>query len=281
MADKMVQYNILKREAEANKQLYDGLLQKLKEAGISAGLRSSNIRIVDPALVPTAPSRPNKSRNITLAILVGLVGGVGLALLREYLDNTVKNPDDVETLSRLPSLAVVPAFISTNGARRNRLQKLLHGSGNGYHEGLALLSHSEPQSQISEAFRALRTSLLLSQADHPPQVILVTSALPHEGKTTASVNIGVTLAQLGDKTLLDRWRSSQAGHQPRLAYERCQARRVEFVPGGSQFAGRGYCPAPGHQQPARHSHRAGSAQLRRSALLASIGANDCRTAQAL
>jgi succinoglycan biosynthesis transport protein ExoP len=202
MADKMVQYNILKREAEANKQLYDGLLQKLKEAGISAGLRSSNIRIVDPALVPTAPSRPNKSRNITLAILVGLVGGVGLALLREYLDNTVKNPDDVETLSRLPSLAVVPTFTSTNGARRNRLQKFLHGSGNGYHEGLALLSHSEPQSQISEAFRALRTSLLLSQADHPPQVILVTSALPHEGKTTASVNIGVTLAQLGDKTLL-------------------------------------------------------------------------------
>ena len=115
MADKMVQYNILKREAEANKQLYDGLLQKLKEAGISAGLRSSNIRIVDPALVPTAPSRPNKSRNITLAILVGLVGGVGLALLREYLDNTVKNPDDVETLSRLPSLAVVPAFTGPTG----------------------------------------------------------------------------------------------------------------------------------------------------------------------
>ena len=202
MADKMVQYNILKREAEANKQLYDGLLQKLKEAGITAGLRSSNIRIVDPALVPTGPSRPNKSRNITLAILVGLVGGVGLALLREYLDNTVKNPGDVETLSRLPALAVVPTFTSSNGTRRNRLQKLLHGSNNGFQEGLALLSHSEPQSQISEAFRALRTSLLLSQADHPPQVILVTSALPHEGKTTASVNIGVTLAQLGDKTLL-------------------------------------------------------------------------------
>ena len=202
MADKMVQYNILKRDAEANKQLYDGLLQKLKEAGITAGLRSSNIRIVDPALVPSAPSRPNKSRNITLAILVGLIGGAGLALLREYLDNTVKNPDDVETLSRLPSLAVVPTFTSTNGCGRTRLQKLLHRSGNGFQEGLALLSHSEPQSQISEAFRALRTSLLLSQADHPPQIILVTSALPDEGKTTASVNIGVTLAQLGDKTLL-------------------------------------------------------------------------------
>ena len=202
MADKMVQYNILKRDAEANKQLYDGLLQKLKEAGITAGLRSSNIRVVDPALMPMAPSRPNKSRNISLAILVGLIGGIGLALVREYLDNTVKNPDDVESLSRLPSLAVVPAFISSDGDRRGRLQKLLRGSGNGYQERVALLSHSQPQSPVSEAFRALRTSLLLSQPDRPPQIILVTSALPHEGKTTASVNIGVTLAQLGDSTLL-------------------------------------------------------------------------------
>jgi len=202
MADKMVQYNILKRDAEANKQLYDGLLQKLKEAGITAGLRSSNIRVVDPALMPEAPSRPNKSRNMFLAILVGLFGGIGLALLREYLDNTVKNPDDVETLSRLPSLAVVPAFTNSDGHPRSRLRKFLRGSSNGFQERVALLSHSQPQSQISEAFRALRTSLLLSQADHPPQVILVTSALPHEGKTTAAVNIGVTLAQLGDSTLL-------------------------------------------------------------------------------
>ena len=202
MADKMVQYNILKREGEANKQLYDGLLQKLKEAGITAGLRSSNIRVVDPALMPTTPSRPNKSRNINLAILMGLIGGVGLALLREYLDNTIKNPEDVENLSRLPSLAVVPAFTSADDDHRSRLRKLLRASPNGFQERVALLSHSEPQSQISEAFRALRTSLLLSQPDRPPQMILVTSALPHEGKTTATVNIGVTLAQLGDSTLL-------------------------------------------------------------------------------
>lgn len=202
MADKMVQYNILKREAEANKQLYDGLLQKLKEAGITAGLRSSNIRVIDPALVPTSPSRPNKSRNILLAILVGLVGGMGLALIREYLDNTVKNPEDVESLSRLPSLAVVPAFASSQGNGAGRFQKLLRRSRNGTEERVALLAHSDPQSQISEAFRALRTALLLSQPDRPPQIVLVTSALPHEGKTTATVNIGVTLAQLGDNTLL-------------------------------------------------------------------------------
>jgi capsular exopolysaccharide synthesis family protein len=202
MADKMVQYNILKREAEANKQLYDGLLQKLKEAGITAGLRSSNIRVIDPALIPTSPSRPNKSRNIFLAALVGLVGGIGLALIREYLDNTVKNPDDVESLSRLPSLAVVPEFPSSAGYVTGRFQKFLRGSRNGVEERVALLAHSDPQSQISEAFRALRTSLLLSQPDQPPQILLVTSALPHEGKTTATVNIGVTLAQLGDNTLL-------------------------------------------------------------------------------
>jgi capsular exopolysaccharide synthesis family protein len=202
MADKMVEYNIIKRDADSKKQIYDGLLQKLNEAGISAGLHSSNITIVDPAMVPSGPSRPNKTRNIMMAFLVGLVGGIGLAFLREYMDNTVKTPDDVELLARLPSLAVVPSFGSLDG-KRSRMQKLLHSaSSNGREMPVELVSYSMPQSQVSEAFRSLRTSLLLSQAGHPPQVILVTSALPREGKTTAAVNIAVTLAQLGDKTLL-------------------------------------------------------------------------------
>jgi capsular exopolysaccharide synthesis family protein len=203
MAEKLVQYNILKHEAEANKQLYDGMLQKLKEAGINAGLRSSNIRVVDPALIPNGPSRPNKTRNVMLSILVGLIGGIGLALLREYMDNTVKTPDDIETMARLPTLAVVPALSGSTGKRGGRFAKLLKSPVIAGKEGRAeLMSHNMPQSQMSEAFRALRTSLLLSQADHPPQVILVSSALPREGKTTAAVNLAVTLAQLGDKTLL-------------------------------------------------------------------------------
>src|SRR5271163_2787943 len=85
LAEKLVQYHVLQHDAESNKQLYDGLLQKLKEAGITAGLRSTNIRVVDPALAPASPSRPQKARNILLAVLVGLVGGIGLALFREYL----------------------------------------------------------------------------------------------------------------------------------------------------------------------------------------------------
>jgi succinoglycan biosynthesis transport protein ExoP len=203
MAGKMVEYNILKREAEANKVLYDGLLTKLREAGVSAGLRSSNIRIVDPAMIPSAPSRPAKTRNVALAFVVGLVGGIGLALMREYMDNTVKTPDDIETLARLPSLAVVPQFEATDVNGAGGQKKLLPGySSNGHGKRMELVAQHLPKSQMSEAFRALRTSLLLSRADHPPQVILVTSALPREGKTTAAANLAVTLAQLGDKTIV-------------------------------------------------------------------------------
>jgi polysaccharide biosynthesis transport protein len=202
VAEKLVQYHILEHDAESNKQLYDGLLQKLKEAGITAGLRSSNIRVVDPALVPTSPSRPQKARNIMLAFLVGIVGGIGLAIFREYLDNTVKSPGDIESLTGLPSLAVVPSLPGLNG-HHGRLARLTkEGSQPPGGPRVELLSYVQPKSQISEAFRALRTSLLLSQAEHPPQVILVTSALPREGKTTAAVNLAVTFAQLGDRTLL-------------------------------------------------------------------------------
>ena len=201
MSEKMVQYNILKREAEANKTMYEGILTKLREAGISASLKSSNIRVIDPAMIPSSPARPARARNIALGFLIGLVGGVGIALVREYLDNTVKTPDDVETLARLPSLAVVPAF--GDSASMSGKTRLLKGvSSNGHEKPSGLVAQHSPKSQVSEAFRSLRTALLLSQPDRPPQVILVTSALPREGKTTAAANLAVTLAQLGDKTVL-------------------------------------------------------------------------------
>src|SRR5437016_2173590 len=201
MAEKLVEYNILKREAEANKTLYEGLMTKLKETAISQGLRSSNIRVVDPAMIPSTPARPAKTRNLALAFLVGLVGGIGLALLREYLDNTVKTPDDIETLARLPSLAVVPHFAGSNGHARKR--GLLQGpAANGHEMRIELAAQHLPKSQMSESFRALRTSILLSRADHPPQVILVTSALPRDGKTTAAANLAVPFAPVGDSTVI-------------------------------------------------------------------------------
>src|SRR3981081_50369 len=201
MSEKLVEYNILKREAEASKTLYEGLMTKLRETAISQGLRSSNIRVVDPAMIPSTPARPANARTCAMAFLVGLVGGIGLALMREYLDNTVKTPDDVETLSRLPSLAVVPQFAGSNGY--DKKHRLLQGfAANGHEKRIELVAQHLSKSQMSEAFRALRTSILLSQADHPPQVILVTSALPREGKTTAAANLAVTLAQLGDSTVI-------------------------------------------------------------------------------
>jgi succinoglycan biosynthesis transport protein ExoP len=201
-AEKLVEYGILDNDATSTKQLYDGLLEKLKEAQIQAGLSSSNIRFVDKALSPTSPAGPQRTRNILLGLLVGVVGGIGLAIFREYLDNTVKSPDDIERLTGLPSLAVVPNMPNMNApaGKMARLSGDAAMSSSG--SRVELLAYVQPKSQISEAFRALRTSLLLSQAEHPPQVILVTSSLPREGKTTAAVNLAVTLAQLGDRTLI-------------------------------------------------------------------------------
>src|SRR5437016_2457705 len=165
MAGRLVEYNILKREAEANKTLYEGLMTKLKETAISQGLHSSNIRVVDPAMIPSTPARPAKTRNVALAFLVGLVGGMGLALMREYLDNTVKSPDDVETLSGLPSLAVVPQFAGSNG--NGKRHGLLQGlSSNGHDKRIELVAQHFPKSQMSEAFRALRTYILLSMTGY-------------------------------------------------------------------------------------------------------------------
>jgi len=113
----------------------------------------------------------------------------------------VKTPDDIETLARLPSLAVVPAFGDGIGPSK-RTGALKGASTNGHEKRIELVAQHLPKSQMSEAFRALRTALLLSQPERPPQVILVTSALPREGKTTAAANLAVTLAQLGDKTVL-------------------------------------------------------------------------------
>ena len=151
MANKMVEYNILLRDADANKQMYDGLLQKLKEAGITAGLRSNNIRMVDPAYAPTGPSKPNKTRNISLAMMVGLLGGIGLAVMREYMDNTVKSPDDI---GRLPALAIVPALTTSTSPNRRPLSRLLKSPpGDTMRSSVELTSHLQPRSHMAEAFR--------------------------------------------------------------------------------------------------------------------------------
>ncbi|HXJ94673.1 MAG TPA: polysaccharide biosynthesis tyrosine autokinase [Terriglobia bacterium] len=198
LAEKTIQYDIIKRESQSNHDLYDGLLTRMKEANVSAGLGASNIRVIDPATVPLEPVKPRVLLNLTLGLILGLGLGVGLAFFQEYLDKTLKTPDDVEQYLRLPSLGVLPRF-AIAGANNGRNEEGLLTAGSNGHVALAPGIQTNPQSV--EAFRSLRTSVLLS-ASPVPRLILVTSALPSEGKTTTTVNLGATLASLGNRVVV-------------------------------------------------------------------------------
>src|ERR1700683_1944396 len=188
-----IEYSLLKRDVETNRQLYEGLLEKLKEAGVSAGLKSNNFRIIDVARVPTGPVEPNIPRNLSFAFTLGLTSGVGLAFLLEGLDNTVRTTEQAQMISGLPPLGMIPMGSKTarEGGASNRL--IIASSD----DAGELITQVRPQSQMAESYRALRTSLLLSNLGAPPKVIMITSALPQEGKTTTSINCAVVLAQKG------------------------------------------------------------------------------------
>jgi succinoglycan biosynthesis transport protein ExoP len=195
-----IEYSVLKRDAESNRQLYQDLLQRLKEAGVSAGLRSSNIRVVDIARTPTQPISPNVQRSLLLGILLGLGLGIGLALVLESFDSTVRNLEELSAISTLPALGSIPLQLSSNGYLRKRLKTMSAEAEKS--ESPALVTYARPRSEAAEAYRALRTSILLSSFGAPPKVILVTSALPQEGKTTISANSALVLAQRGSRVLL-------------------------------------------------------------------------------
>ncbi len=193
-----IEYSLLKRDLDSNRTLYEGLLEKLKEAGVTAGLRSNNVRSVDVARVPVEPSEPNVPRNLSFALALGLTTGIGLAFLLEGVDNTVRTPEQAQIISSLPSLGMIPlgSRITGEGVSKKRL------SVTSSREVVELVTQSRPQSQMAESYRALRTSLLLTSLGAPPKVILVTSALPQEGKTTTSINTAIVLAQKGTRILL-------------------------------------------------------------------------------
>jgi len=195
-----IEYSVLKRDAEANRQLYQDLLERLKEAGVSAGLRSSNIRVVDVARTPTNPIKPNVPRNIELGFLLGLACGIGLAFVLDSLDTSIRTMEEISGISTLPALGTIPLQISSNGSLRKRLKPASIEPEKS--ESPALITYSRPKSEAAEAYRSLRTSILLSSFGAPPKVILVTSALPQEGKTTISANSALVLAQRGSRVLL-------------------------------------------------------------------------------
>ena len=199
-ADKLsanvIQSDILKHEFETNRKLYEDLLQKQKEVSISASLKSSNIWIVDPARPPRLPAEPNILRNLALSLLFGMFGGVLLAFGLTKVNEKIISLEQAEIASPLPSLGVVPLLGTKN--KNGRSAQLDDVNGNVKPE---LVSSLRPMSLAGESYKAIVTSILLSHRAHPA-VILVTSSLPGEGKTTVSTNLAIALARLRRRVLL-------------------------------------------------------------------------------
>ena len=175
-----IAYSVAQRDVNTNQQLYDGLLQRYKEIGIAGGITSNNMSIVDRADVPGAPFKPNLFKNLILGTLFGLGLGVLLALFFEYLDDTIKTPDDIEKLLGLAVLGVIPRLRGITPAEASK----------------------DPRSAFSEAYRSVRTALQFSTGSGVPRSLLITSATPAEGKSTTAMTLALNFAQLGKRVLL-------------------------------------------------------------------------------
>lgn len=220
MNSNAILYNSLQTDVENKKAVLGALLTRQGEAAMSLrlkGMGSTNVSILDRATVPIDPSSPKKKRNVILAFMIGLIGGLGLAFVFEALDKSVKNLSDVEKYSRLPALGIVPAF-SVNGYRR-LFRKRKRKTGKEVEqpeisklseeneeiqkiESIALITHVLPKSKIAENYRSIRTSLLLSSTDSKPQTLAISSPLPQEGKSITISNLAVTFAHAGKKVLI-------------------------------------------------------------------------------
>lgn len=217
--DDAVQYAILQRDVDTNRQLYNAVLKRMKDVGVEAEAAPTNVSIVDQATPPLAPTSPRKARDLMISAMLGLCGGLGLVFVLDYLDNTLKSPEESERYLRLPNIGIIPEFNNTNSngyALKSYApavkalsdvmgngRAITNGNGRGRDVTLPeLVTAYGPYSALGEAYRNLRTALLLSRAGAPPKVTLVTSAVMGEGKTVTAVNIAATLAQLGARVLL-------------------------------------------------------------------------------
>jgi capsular exopolysaccharide synthesis family protein len=192
LRDQLVEYTLRQREFEANRTLYDSLQQRLRTASVQSGLESLEIDIVDKALPPANPVLRPQSTVIMTALAFSLLGGIVVAFLMESLDTGLRSIAEIESITELPSLAIIPR------ARRSSVDHA--GTLTTAQRNIGILT--QPKSQFAESFRSLRTSLLLSTAGHPPKFIVLTSATPSEGKTTAASNLAAILAQRDTRVLL-------------------------------------------------------------------------------
>jgi polysaccharide biosynthesis transport protein len=199
--DSAVRYLILEREADTNRELYDAVLKRIKDLTVVADVHASNISVVDSAEPNTSPSSPKIFRDVSAAGILGLAAGLGLAFLIDLLDNTLKDSREVERYLRIPSLALIPETPRDRDSLYPAAQPANPQPINGSRYG-ASVSYNGRYSILGEAYRNLRTGLLLSRAGSRPRTTLISSAIPNEGKTTVSVNTAVVLAHAGGKILL-------------------------------------------------------------------------------
>jgi polysaccharide biosynthesis transport protein len=201
-----IRYNILKRQADADKQLYEGLLQSVNEAGVSASLRSNNIHVLDEAEVPVKPHWPRPLLNLTLAFAAGSMLGIGLSFFVERLDRSVRTLDDIDRYIGLPSLGIIPRDTTPSLAVNRRLLASQNASDPKsfvFRKSVEWIAYHDAGSVIAEAYRNLRTSIMLSANNgHPPKFLMVTSSQKGEGKTTTAINIAIALAQTGAKVVI-------------------------------------------------------------------------------
>jgi polysaccharide biosynthesis transport protein len=212
LKDAGVRYAILEREADTNRKLYDAVLERMREIGVTAEIPNSNRSILDIAEVPRWPTSPRKKMALLFAAIVGLMGGLGLALLCEHLDNTLRTPDEVERYLGLPNLVVVPdyfrlsKFPGITSSRSNRPVPIPGGElylpGKKHRPVNLPASSTLSPSAVPEAYRKLRTAILLSRADSPPKTILFTSGTDNEGKTVTTANSAIMFAQMGYEVLV-------------------------------------------------------------------------------
>lgn len=187
------QFDILKHSSESAAELYDALQLRLQEAGVTAGLNSNNVDVIDHATVPPHPVLPRKRSDLMFGLLGGLAGGFLLAFGLETFDDTLQSSEETEAIAHLPTLAVIPHFsLSKNAPQRAGRPKLLPD----------LVSYLDPHSLGAEAFRTLRSSILLSAIDQEPKILLVSSSFAEEGKSTVAANLAISFAQREERVLL-------------------------------------------------------------------------------
>ncbi|HEY0172649.1 MAG TPA: polysaccharide biosynthesis tyrosine autokinase [Pyrinomonadaceae bacterium] len=196
-----INYRIIQQEIATNKQLLDGLLQRSKENDVVLAGTPNNIFVADYAIVPDYPVGPQRLRGVMMALFLSFAGGVGLAIFLEYMNDSVRSTEDVDRWLRLPSMGVIPAVGSFTKKRLFPSTALARRNGNGQ-ESPELLINAETRSALAEAYRHLRTSVLLSTPGRAPKTLLVTSSVPSEGKTTTAVNTALSLAQTGASVLI-------------------------------------------------------------------------------